>query len=48
MLDSIETLDKFIDLDVPFLMDERKSRDGRGAPIYRPKYLAKNQPKKRI
>ena len=30
------------------IMDERKSRDGRGAPIYRPKYLAKNQPKKRI
>ena len=30
------------------IMDERKSRDGRGAPIYRPKYLAKNQPIKRI
>ena len=29
MLDSIETLDKFIDLDVPFLMDERKSRVAR-------------------
>ena len=26
MLDSIETLDKFIDLDVPFLIDERKGR----------------------
>ena len=30
------------------IMDERNSRDGRGVPIYRPKYLAKNQPKKRI
>ena len=29
------------------IMDERNSRDGRGVPIYRPKYLAKNQPKKR-
>ena len=29
MLDSIETLDKFIDLDVPFLLDERKSRVAR-------------------
>ncbi|MED6343663.1 MAG: DUF3450 family protein, partial [Pseudomonadota bacterium] len=26
MLDSIETLDKFIDLDVPFLLEERKGR----------------------
>ena len=26
MLDSIETLDKFIDLDVPFLLEERKAR----------------------
>ena len=30
------------------IMDERNSRDGRGVPIYRPKYLAKNQSKKRI
>ena len=30
------------------IMDERKSRDGRGTPIYRPKYIAKNQPKKRL
>ena len=30
------------------IMDERKSRDGRGTPIYRPKYIAENQPKKRI
>jgi|TARA_B100000959_G_scaffold70718_1_gene74974 hypothetical protein len=29
MLDSIETLDKFIDLDVPFLLEERKSRVAR-------------------
>ena len=29
MLDSIETLDKFIELDVPFLLDERKSRVAR-------------------
>ncbi|RJU80383.1 MAG: citrate synthase [Candidatus Poseidoniales archaeon] len=30
------------------IMDERKSRDGRGTPIYRPKYIAENQPKKRL
>ena len=29
MLDSIDTLDKFIDLDVPFLLEERKSRVAR-------------------
>ena len=29
MLDSIETLDKFIDLDVPFLLEERKARVAR-------------------
>ena len=29
MLDSIETLDKFIDLDVPFLLEERKGRVAR-------------------
>ena len=29
MLDSIETLDKFIDLDVPFLLKERKARVNR-------------------
>jgi len=30
------------------IMDERTSRDGRGTPIYRPKYIAKNQPKRRL
>ena len=29
MLDSIDTLDKFIDLDVPFLLEERKARVAR-------------------
>ena len=29
MLDSIDTLDKFIDLDVPFLLEERKTRVAR-------------------
>ena len=29
MLDSIETIDKFIDLDVPFLLEERKARVAR-------------------
>ena len=29
MLDSIDTLDKFIDLDVPFLLEERKTRGAR-------------------
>ena len=30
------------------ILDERNSRDGRGIPIYRPKYLAKNQPIRRL
>jgi len=30
------------------IMDERKSRDGRGTPIYRPKYIPRNQPPRRL
>jgi citrate synthase len=30
------------------IMDERNARDGRGTPIYRPKYIAKNQPQRRL
>ena len=30
------------------ILDERASRGGRGTPIYRPKYLAKNQPIRRL
>ena len=30
------------------IMDERNARGGRGTPIYRPKYIAKNQPERRI
>jgi len=30
------------------IMDERNTRDGRGTPIYRPKYIAKNQPQRRL
>ena len=29
------------------IMDERNARGGRGTPIYRPKYIAKNQPRKK-
>lgn len=30
------------------ILDERDSRDGRGVPIYRPKYIAKEQPHRRL
>ncbi|MCH2428372.1 MAG: hypothetical protein MK168_03455 [Candidatus Thalassarchaeum sp.] len=30
------------------ILDERNSRDGRGVPIYRPKYIAKDQPFRRL
>lgn len=30
------------------IMDERNSRDGRGTPIYRPKYIPRNQPPRRL
>jgi len=30
------------------ILDERNSRDGRGVPIYRPKYIAKDQPSRRL
>ena len=30
------------------ILDERNARDGRGTPIYRPKYIPKNQPLRRI
>jgi len=30
------------------ILDERSARGGRGIPIYRPKYLAKNQPYRRL
>tara|TARA_B100000959_G_scaffold271345_1_gene319377 strand:- start:3166 stop:4335 length:1170 start_codon:yes stop_codon:yes gene_type:complete len=30
------------------ILDERESRDGRGVPIYRPKYIARNQPHRRL
>ncbi len=30
------------------IMDERNARGGRGTPIYRPKYIAKDQPNKRL
>ena len=30
------------------ILDERNSRDGRGTPIYRPKYIPKNQPFREI
>ena len=30
------------------IMDERNARDGRGTPIYRPKYIPKNQPLRRL
>jgi citrate synthase len=30
------------------ILDERNARDGRGTPIYRPKYIAKNQPLRRL
>ena len=30
------------------IMDERAAREGRGVPIYRPKYIAKDQPYRRL
>jgi len=30
------------------ILDERNARDGRGVPIYRPKFIAKNQPFRRL
>jgi citrate synthase len=30
------------------ILDERNARDGRGTPIYRPKYIPKNQPLRRL
>ena len=30
------------------ILDERNARDGRGVPIYRPKYIAKEQPHRRL
>ena len=30
------------------ILDERESRDGRGVPIYRPKYIAIEQPSRRL
>jgi len=30
------------------IMDERAAREGRGVPIYRPKYIAKDQPHRRL
>ncbi|MBT3357315.1 MAG: citrate synthase [Euryarchaeota archaeon] len=30
------------------ILDERNARDGRGTPIYRPKYIPKNQPHRRL
>ena len=30
------------------IMDERNARDGRGTPIYRPKYIPINQPHRRL
>ena len=30
------------------IMDERNARDGRGTPIYRPKYIPVNQPHRRL
>jgi citrate synthase len=30
------------------ILDERNSRDGRGVPIYRPKYIAKDQPSRHL
>ena len=30
------------------ILDERSARDGRGVPIYRPKYIARDQPHRRL
>ena len=30
------------------ILDERNAREGRGTPIYRPKYIARNQPHRRL
>jgi citrate synthase len=30
------------------ILDERNARDGRGVPIYRPKYIARDQPHRRL
>jgi len=30
------------------ILDERNARGGRGVPIYRPKYIAENQPHRRL
>jgi citrate synthase len=30
------------------ILDERNARGGRGTPIYRPKYIPKNQPHRRL
>ena len=30
------------------ILDERSAREGRGTPIYRPKYIARNQPHRRL
>jgi len=30
------------------ILDERSAREGRGTPIYRPKYIARNQPHQRL
>ena len=30
------------------ILDERNARDGRGVPIYRPKYIARDQPRRRL
>ena len=30
------------------ILDERNAREGRGTPIYRPKYIPRNQPHRRL
>ena len=30
------------------IVDERKARNGKGVPIYRPKYIARDQPVRRL
>ena len=35
-------------LEKEIIIDERNSREGKGVPIYRPKYIARDQPVRRL